>query len=140
MKQWKQNGWRVDAVELVEGLFGQARKEHWDILLDLRQELIAGKDWAKVLEVFFTCRQRIEVDCYLPMYRLRRLLAVSLRLEVEDSGVAIAPMERLLLEKHRSLRALQRRLQREWFEHGAGDSEPLSLRVVESSQGMMSAS
>jgi hypothetical protein len=117
----------------VEELFQSTPAEHWDSLIDLRRRLLGGTDCAEILDAFFVCRRRLEADHYLPFYRLRNLLAASLRLEFgsEVEGVEIRPLRELLQRGHRSVAALQRAVRREVFEHvlelPAPESVPLRL-------------
>ena len=87
------SGWRAQAAEIVEGLFGVSDSRHWDCLLDLRGLLLAGSDWDRAMDVLLECRERLECDHYLLFYRLRRLVGSSLRLEGVAEGAAL---ERLL--------------------------------------------
>lgn len=123
--------WRGQAVAIVEDLFGSAPVEAWDLLLDLRAKLVSGDDWAGVLDLFLAARLRLENDQYLPFYRLRRLLATSLRLECAagESG----ELESILRRKHRSLEGIHRELRRHWFEHGLDRWEEgaSDIRIVE---------
>lgn len=85
--------WRATAARIVEELFPVTPEKEWNDLLDLRGLLLRGSDWGEVLESFSRCRLRMEMDHYLPFYRLRRLLSSHLRLENADSG---ASLEKLL--------------------------------------------
>lgn len=127
--------WREDAARIVEGLFAGASAEVWDLLLDLREGLLRGHDWNRTLDLFLACRERLEADQYLPFYRLRRLLAGSLRLAVVCGAdeAEVASLTEVLRRPHRSLAALQRAIRREWFEHALDVSEPekIGLQVVE---------
>lgn len=122
--------WRHDAAAIVEELFRTSQPEHWDLLLDLRQQLLDGGDWNTTLDTFLRCRLALETQHYLPFYRLRNLLSGSLRLEAcgEDIGLA-----RVLRRKHRSLAAIRRHITRDLFEHELVESldHPLKLEVVE---------
>ena len=73
--------WRTDAARIVEELFRCTPTDSWNMLLDLREHLLGGDDWNETLDLFLSCRERLEAEQYLPFYRLRRLLAESLRLE-----------------------------------------------------------
>ncbi len=128
-----QKSWRQDAVGIVEDLFRVTTPESWDLLLDLRASLLQGTDWNRVLDVFLSCREVLEAAHYLPFYRLRRLLADSLKLEagVQRPGPEMASLTQILRRKHRSLADIRRAVSRELFEHGANADEPLLLRVVE---------
>ncbi|MDX2081595.1 MAG: hypothetical protein SFU53_12505 [Terrimicrobiaceae bacterium] len=123
--------WKRDAARIVEELFRVTSPENWDLLLDLRQALLAGEDWARALDLFLHCRVRLESDHYLPFYRLRRLIAASLRLEATSAGLQPSSLGELLKDRHRSLADLKRRVRREWFEHSEEPGGHVSLRVVE---------
>lgn len=122
--------WRDDAVRIVEELFPATKPECWDLLIDLRQNLVRGDDWNRTLDIFLACRERIEAEQYLPFYRLRRLLAGSLRLE---AGSRQTSLKQVLLKNHRSLADIRRAVSRELFEHDltASIDAPVDLRVVE---------
>lgn len=122
--------WRDDAVRIVEELFPATKPECWDLLIDLRQHLVRGDDWNRTLDVFLSCRERLEAEQYLPFYRLRRLMAGSLRLE---AGSRHTSLKQVLLKNHRSLADIRRAVSRELFEHDltASIDAPLDLRVVE---------
>lgn len=122
--------WRDDAVRIVEELFPVTSPECWDLLIDLRQNLLRGSDWNRTLDLFLACRERLEAEQYLPFYRLRRLLAGSLRLE---AGAQQTSLKQILLKKHRSLADIRRAVTRELFEHdlNASVDAPVELRVVE---------
>jgi len=129
-------GWRNDAARIVEELFPVTSPSEWDALIDLRRELLLGRDWPKVLDLFLTIRCRLESEHYLPFYRLRRLLATGLRLEIVSD--ATCPEDRqqlatLLRRKHRSLEHLQRSVRRELFEAGMdlADRPLFQLRLIE---------
>jgi len=128
-----EKSWRDDAVRIVEELFLGTPPESWDLLLDLRAGLQQGTDWNRVLDVFLSCREALEAAHYLPFYRLRRLLAESLKLEagVRRGEPEVAPLTQILRRKHRSLADIRRAVSRELFEHGADADEPVLLRVVE---------
>jgi hypothetical protein len=79
--------------------------------------------------LFLICRERLEAGQYLPFYRLRRLLAESLRLEAGSAPVG--NLRQILARKHRSLDALRRAVARDVFEHDLAASESVALRVVE---------
>ena len=117
-------------MRIVEELFPVTPAACWDILLDLRQHLLAGRDWNKTLDIFLACRERLEAEHYLPFYRLRRLLTESLRLE---AGSQQPSLKQLLWKKHRSLADISRAVTRELFEHDliASIDAPLELRVIE---------
>jgi len=122
--------WRQDAARIVEELFPVTPSETWNLLLDLRGNLLDGTDWNHTLDVFLACRERLETANYLPFYRLRRLLSESLRLE---GGGGTASLKQVLIQKHRSLAEIRRAFHRELFEHDLSISEdhPVHLRVVE---------
>jgi hypothetical protein len=126
--------WRVDAARIVEDLFRVTAAEAWDDLLELRANLLDGTDLNRLLDNFLACRERLEAAHYLPFYRLRRLLAGSLRLEASSSrDQAHVASLREALRKHRSLAEIRRAVTREVFEHvlDAECDAPVDLRVVE---------
>lgn len=104
------------------------------MLLDLRQRFLDGDDWDATLDLFLSCRERLEAENYLPFYRLRRLLAESLRLEAGSGEAHVVSLREVLRRKHRSLADIKRTVCREIFEHDLRGTnvEPLQLRVVES--------
>ena len=122
--------WKQDAAAIVEELFRVTPANRWDMLLDLRQHLLAGQDWNQTLDIFLACREGLEAEHYLPFYRLRRLLTESLRLE---TGSGETSLKQILWQKHRSLADVSRAVTRELFEHDltASVDRPLELRVVE---------
>lgn len=122
--------WRHDAARIVEELFEVTPANCWDVLLDLRQNLLAGADWNKTLDIFLAARERLEAEHYLPFFRLRRLLTESLHLE---AGSQQTSLKSLLWKKHRSLADISRAVSREMFEHDLSTSvdTPVDLRVVE---------
>lgn len=126
-----ESGWRREAARIVEELFAVTPPQEWDSLLELRGALISGRDWSRALDLFLACRVRLESDHYLPFYRLRRLIAASLRLEAGQKNPVPRPLAEWLKGRHRSLADIQRRVQRDWFEHGGNAGEALCLRVVE---------
>ena len=128
-----QKSWRSDAARIVEDLFRCTRTESWNLLLDLRGHLLEGDDWDETLDLFLACRQKLEAEHYLPFYRLRRLLADSLRLETGGSQAHVAPLREVLRRKHRSLADMKRTVTREIFEHDLGEAglDRIQLRVVE---------
>jgi hypothetical protein len=128
-----QKSWRTDAARIVEDLFRWTPSDAWDMLLDLREHLLRGDDWEKTLDLFLACRERLEAEHYLPFYRLRRLMANSLRLEAGTSQAHVVPLREILRRKHRSLDDIKRRLRREIFEHDLrhGGIDRIPLRVVE---------
>lgn len=125
--------WRHDAMRIVEELFPVTPPASWDALLDLRGGLLAGNDWNRVLDGFLACREALEAEHYLPFYRLRRLLTESLRFEAGAAAEHVAPLQRILAGRHRSLEEVRRAVSREWFEHdlSASAALPVQLRVVE---------
>lgn len=101
-----QRRWRTQAAAILGELFASNPPETWDLLLDLRSAILRGDDWDHALDLFLRAKAKLEADNYLPFYRLRRLLAASLRLET--SGLAGAGEESLsiaeiLRQPHRSL-------------------------------------
>jgi hypothetical protein len=128
-----QKSWRNDAARIVEDLFRCTPADAWDMLLDLRRHLLEGDDWDEALDLFLCCRERLEAEHYLPFYRLRRLLAESLRLEAGRSQAHVAPLREVLRRKHRSLADMKRTVTREIFEHDlrAAGIDRIQVRVVE---------
>ncbi|PTX95221.1 hypothetical protein DB345_13120 [Spartobacteria bacterium LR76] len=122
--------WRHDAAGIVEELFRTTSPEYWDMLIDLRQELLHGRNWNTTFDLFLKCRLALETQHYLPFYRLRNLLAGSLRLEAHGEDIGLA---RILRRKHRSLADIRRHITRDLFEHELVESldHPLKLEVVE---------
>jgi hypothetical protein len=131
MKSKEVGGWRREAARIVEELFAVTSVEEWDGLLELRSELLSGEDLARTLDLFLACRVRLESDHYLPFYRLRGLMAASLRLEAGIEGRKEASLGEWLRGRHGCLADLERRVKREWFEQGEDAATALSLRVVE---------
>jgi hypothetical protein len=131
--QTTQKSWRHDAARIVEDLFRCTPTDCWDMLLNLRQHLLEGNDWNETLDLFLVCRERLEAEQYLPFYRLRRLLAESLRLEAGGDQAHVVSLKEVLRRKHRSLADITRTVRREIFEHDLRDlgGDPLKLRVVE---------
>lgn len=125
--------WRTDAARIVEELFRCTPSNAWDMLLDLREHLLRGDNWEKTLDLFLACRERLEAEHYLPFYRLRRLIANSLKLEAGTSQAQVAPLREILRRKHRSLADIKRSLRREIFEHDLrqAGTDRIPLRVVE---------
>jgi hypothetical protein len=119
----------------VEQLFPVTPPETWNLLIDLRRQLLAGNDWASTLNTFLECRKALETDHYLPFYRLRRLLTASLRFDVGDASrsIAVDSLADLLRRGHRSLADMTRAVRREIFEHQLDlpTAEVLPLRLVE---------
>jgi hypothetical protein len=128
-----QKSWRNDAAQIVEDLFPCTSPKVWDLLLDLRMHLLEGDDWNETLDLFLSCRESLEAEHYLPFYRLRRLLAESLRLEAGRDQAHVATLREVLRRKHRSFADIERTVTREIFEHDLRDSgkNPVQLRVVE---------
>jgi hypothetical protein len=124
--------WRNDAARIVEDLFRCTPADTWNMLLDLREHLLDGDDWNETLDLFLSCRERLESEQYLPFYRLRRLLAESLRLEAGRNQAHVASLREVLRRKHRSLADIKRTVTREIFEHDLGVAgDPIQLCVVE---------
>lgn len=98
--------WRSQAASVIEELFTRTAPAHWDVLLDLRSAILRGDDWESALDLFLRCKARMENDNYLPFYRLRRLLAASLRFEssglhgMQEDAVSLA---RVLRQPYRTL-------------------------------------
>ncbi len=126
--------WRNDAAQIVEDLFRCTPTDTWNMLLDLREHLLDGDDWNETLDLFLSCRERMESEQYLPFYRLRRLLAESLRLEAGRNQAHVASLREVLRCKHRSFDDIKRTVTREIFEHDLRDvaGDAIQLRVVES--------
>lgn len=122
--------WRNDAARIVEELFPVTDPAHWNLLLDLRGQLLAGADWNLALDLFLAAREAMETDHYLPFYRLRRLLTAGLRLKSEHAvGSSLAD---LLRRKHRSLAEARKALHRELFECGVDLPAGIpALKIVE---------
>lgn len=121
--------WRAQAAAIVEELFPVCAPDGWDLLLDLRQCLIGGADCTAILDAFLACRARLEADHYLPFYRLRRLLAASLELELghREATARIRPLRELLQRRHRSMADLRKAIHRDAFEHMLDAPGPLRL-------------
>ncbi len=117
----------------MEELFSATPADTWNALLDLRGQLLSGTDWNHTLDLFLTCRERLEADHYLPFYRLRRLLTASLRLEttVDGSIAEVSLLGELLRRKPRSLADVKRAVRRELFEHSLDLPAHIPVRVVE---------
>jgi hypothetical protein len=128
------SSWRNDAARIVEDLFRCTPTETWNMLLDLRRRLLDGDNWDETLDLFLCCRERLEAENYLPFYRLRRLIAESLRLEAGSGEAHVVSLREVLRRKHRSLADIKRTVSREIFEHDLRDVavHPIELRVVES--------
>lgn len=126
-----QRSWRHDAAQIVEDLFRTTHPSHWNLLLDLRDQLLKGHDWNHTFDVFLDCREQMEADHYLPFYRLRRLITQSLRLEA--GNIPTATLEEILRRRHRSLADVGRAVFRELFEHNLDveSSDPVPFRLVE---------
>lgn len=131
--------WRVQAAAVIEELFAVNAPANWDLLLDLRGAILSGDDWEAALDLFLRCKARLETDNYLPFYRLRRLLAASLRLETSGLGEAAGDglsIAEVLRQPHRTLEEARRavarnRLQSHGMGAGAIHRGPLFLRVRE---------
>ncbi len=123
--------WRRAAAEIVEELFRCTNPSEWDSLLDLRSALLTGNDWSRTLDQFLALRLRLEAAHYLPFYRLRRLLAGSLRLEICRKGGSsrVAPLASILSRPHPSLEHIKKIFDREEFESGHCPKEA-GLRLV----------
>jgi hypothetical protein len=132
-----EKSWRHDAARIVEELFCCTTADEWDMLLDLRRHLLEGSDWNVTLDLFLCCRERLEAEHYLPFYRLRRLLAESLRLEAGRDQSHVVSLKEVLRRKHRSLVDIKRTVKREIFEHDLRDlaADSIELRVVEATAG-----
>jgi hypothetical protein len=117
--------WAEDAVTVVEQVLMRARPGQIDGLLDLRAALKEGADWTRVMDLFLVCRRVMEHDHYLPFYRLRRLLAhwLALELRSERDPKVRADLRRLLRWKFRSLADLTAALERERFEGHQGKAD-----------------
>lgn len=74
-------GWRDGAVRLIEELFPVTSECYWDQLLDLRSSFLADTDGNELIREFLRCKGKLELDHFLPFYRLRRILAAHLSLE-----------------------------------------------------------
>ena len=123
--------WREQAARIVEELFPVTEAEVWNALLDLRGEILHGSDWNHALDLFLACREQLEADHYLPFYRLRRLLAASLRLKSGADCGEIAPLMELLRQNPRSFAEMKKALRRELFEHSLDLPAHIPLLVVE---------
>jgi len=124
--------WRLVAARIVEELFPATNPESWDLLLDLREHLLANDRWEETLDCFLACRERLEADHYLPFFRLRKLLAGSLRLEVriEEKEPLVQCLAKQFRTRHRSLADLRRALGRECFEHFLELPTPDGVRLA----------
>jgi len=129
------HNWKSDAIQIIDALFPVSPTENWNDLLDLRVAMVEGVRWDRVLNLFLVCRERLELDHYLPFFRLRRLLATSLQLEAGSSPeLSSNPDLALMLARQpRSLADIKRSIRREWFEHDLelGDPKLVKVRVVE---------
>jgi len=133
-QQLKKNAslWRAVSAGIVEELFPVVAKEGWDLLLDLRQALLHGTDWEKTLSLFLEGRKRWEADHYLPFWRLRNLLAQSLRLSANGSlEVSEEVMRRLLQERHSSLQNWKSAAEAELSRILQPDGLPLQMELRE---------
>ncbi len=124
--------WRQDALAIIERLFAETAPARWDDLLDLRGAILSGADWTRTLDLFQLCRDRLEADHYLPFYRLRRLLATSLRLEIILADGRRHPVSAHYL-RHNSLRTFRAALRRDAFEHDldSTDHSPIEFEIIE---------
>ncbi len=127
----RSRGWRQDAAHIVEELFRATNPEHWNLLLDLREQLILGNDWELTLNCFLGCRELLEADHYLPFYRLRKLISSSLKLQVDEEkpNVSHSCLARALRKRHRSLSDIRRAVSRELYEQDLGLATPGEIRV-----------
>jgi len=127
--------WKCDAIQIIDALFPVSSRDAWDDLLDLRMAMLEGVRWDRVLNLFLICRERLELDHYLPFFRLRRLLATSLQLEAGSSPECSAnpDLAVLLTRQPRSLADIKRCIRRDWFEHDLDLEDPklVKVRVVE---------
>lgn len=124
--------WRSDAVRIIDELFPVTMTTTWNDLLDLRSALIEAKNWNRVLNLFLTCREKLELDHYLPFFRLRRLLSTSLKLQAgSPTSLPRDPdLAAILVRQPRSLADIKRSIRRDWFEHDLDLSDPRSVRVT----------
>lgn len=118
--------WRETAARIVEELFPVTDSSHWDLLIDLRRELLNGTNWERTLDLFLACRCRLETDHYLPFYRLRRLISVSLRFEAPTIEL-VGALEDVLRRNHRSLEDLKKSIRRDIFELASDPTESLHV-------------
>jgi hypothetical protein len=130
--------WRIQAAAVIEELFARTAPAHWDMLLDLRGAILRGEDWESALDLFLRCKARMENDNYLPFYRLRRLLAASLRFEssgLNGVGEDAISLAKVLRQPYRSLAEARAALVRSSdVPDGPGAfrrSSPLSLQLRE---------
>jgi hypothetical protein len=124
--------WKHDAIRIVEDLFPVTPEATWNDLLDLRGALLEAKEWDRVLNLFLACREKLELDHYLPFFRLRRLLSTSLRLQAGSptSTPRDPDLAALLVRQPKSLADIKREIRRDWFEHDLDLSDPRSVRVT----------
>lgn len=127
----RSKGWRQDAAHVVEELFRSTNPDHWNLLLELREQLLLGNDWEMILNRFLGCREVLEADHYLPFYRLRKLISSSLRLEINEKhpDVSYSCLARALRKRHRSLSDIRRAVSRELYEHNLELATPADVRV-----------
>jgi hypothetical protein len=104
---------------VVEELFPDVPTTQWDLLLDLRGELLHGDEWEQVLEQFQQVRDALEADHYLVFFRLRRLLESHLRLEVVAPGGNEVHRQLLKLWSYRTLAHALRRTRRKSSDVGS---------------------
>lgn len=124
--------WRWQAARVVEELFPATEPGEWDELLELRRQLLHGREWGVVVGHFLRCRQRMEKDHYLPFYRMRRLLESHLRLVTRGPQAGAGDEARtavLALWRHRGLDDLRRRAQHEHYERDLSMATPCGVRV-----------
>ncbi len=110
------DGWRESAVRVVEELFPVTAQNEWDRLLDLRKTLRSESCGTKLIREFLKCRLELELDHFLPFYRLRRIISAHLKLEGLDEG-----------ELMRLLRGGKVRAKSEW-EIWEGEGEKVARR------------
>ncbi len=122
--------WRSQAAAIVEELLLAAPTDEIDRLLDFRRLLLRGGDWSDALDLFLAIREALESRHYLPVYRLRNLLAARLRFDPTGWEGVDADLRRMLRLHYRSLRAMREALDRERFEKALPDTG-MPLRVVE---------
>jgi hypothetical protein len=133
ISDYEAKSWRHQAARIVEELFPALPPESYDMLIDLRQSLLGNADLRRVIDLFLACRMGYEAEAYLPFYRLRVLLAASLRLQGRGlfEGLPLPPVEALLRKRHASFAEWKKQLEREWFEQGLDSMDlrisPLSL-------------
>ncbi len=127
----RSKGWRQEAARIVEELLRSTNPDRWNVLLDLREQLLLGNDWEVTLDCFLRCREVLEADHYLPFYRLRKLISSSLELEIDENkrDVSHSCLERALRKRHHSLSDIRRAVSRELYEHDLDLATPGEIRV-----------